>query len=88
MVYRDQKSFVRMAGVRKEGDRIRMKLAVISLNTEQKDLSRYYNSQAEGIAKAFAAMGHDVSVYHLIPDLGRDEEIVQKGVVRVCVVRG
>lgn len=64
-----------------------MKLAVISLNTEQKNLSQYYNSQAEGLAKALAAMGHELSVYHLIPDLDRDVEIVKKGGIRAVYLK-
>lgn len=64
-----------------------MKLAVISLNTEKKNLGQYYNSQAEGIAKALAAMGHELSVYHLIPDMDRDEEIVQKGGIRAVYLK-
>lgn len=64
-----------------------MKLAVISLNTEKKDLGQYYNSQAEGIAKALAAMGHELTVYHLIPDMDMDEETVQKDGIKAVYLK-
>lgn len=64
-----------------------MKLAVISLNTENKNLSKYYNSQAEGLAKALAGMGHDLTVYHPVPDLDKEQEQLRKGNVQIVYIR-
>lgn len=64
-----------------------MRIAVISLNTENKNLSKYYNSQAEGLAKALAGMGHELTVYHPVPDLGQERESIMKKTVRIEYIR-
>lgn len=64
-----------------------MNLAVISLNTENKNLSQYYNSQAEGLAKALSQMGHDLTVYHPVPGLDKKREHIRKGGVRIEYIR-
>lgn len=64
-----------------------MKLAVISLNTENKNLSKYYNSQAEGLATALAKMGHELTVYHPVPDLEGKQERFMNGNVQIVYIR-
>lgn len=43
-----------------------MNIGITSLNLEQMSASAYYNSQENGLGAALAALGHTVTVYHLI----------------------
>lgn len=64
-----------------------MRLAIISLNTESKNLSKYYNSQAEGLARALARMGHELTVYHPVPELEKLRETVEKDDIKLEYIR-
>ena len=60
-----------------------MKIAILMLNIEKIDANQYYNSQAEGMAKAFSSLGHEVLVYHMIP--GLDEPTIHKSMETIEV---
>lgn len=58
-----------------------MKIAIITLSIEHKNTSAYYNSQAEGLAKALVRLGVETCVYHMVPDLpGEEEAEIKEGV--------
>ena len=64
-----------------------MRIAILMLNIEKIDANKYYNSQAEGMAKALATEGNDVLVYHLIPDMEQERKIIYQETIRVCYIR-
>ena len=39
------------------------------------------------MAKALAAIGHEVTVYHLIPDLNEEKETIQKGQIQTIYLK-